>query len=72
MSNYLLDEFLFEDQFAEEVGRHPRSIERWRNQPDGLPYSWLGNRIIIHIPTARAWLLGRTRKPNRRRSGAAA
>jgi hypothetical protein len=27
------------------------------NEPNGLPFIQLGNRKIIHIPTAREWLL---------------
>jgi hypothetical protein len=35
--------------------------------PDGLPYTRIGNRILIHVPTAREWIFGRMRKPNTRR-----
>jgi len=35
--------------------------------PDGLPHTRIGNRILIHIPTAREWLFARMRHPNRRR-----
>ena len=37
------------------------------NQPDGLPSTRLGNRLLIHVPTAREWLIGRMRRPNPRR-----
>jgi hypothetical protein len=36
------------------------------NQPDGLPYSRIGNRILVHVPTARQWIFSRMRKPNPR------
>jgi hypothetical protein len=39
------------------------------NEPDGLPYTRIGNRILIHVPTAREWLMKRMtrRNPPRRR-----
>ena len=38
------------------------------HNPTGLPYAKLGNKKIIHIPTAREWLLGRMHRPNARRA----
>jgi hypothetical protein len=43
-------------------------VRRWMNQPDGLPYTRIGNRILIHIPTARDWIFKRMRKPAARRT----
>jgi hypothetical protein len=63
-----LADYLDLEPFAAEVDRNSRTVRRWLNQPDGLPYTRLGNRILIHIPTARAWLLSRMRNPNPRRS----
>jgi hypothetical protein len=65
----LLDGWLKLDDFArDEVKRHRRTVDRWTQQPDGLPYATLGNMKIIHIPTAREWLLGRMHRPNPRRA----
>jgi hypothetical protein len=55
------------DAFAVDVHKHPRTVARWINQPDGLPVAWFGNQRIIHIPTAREWLLSRVRQANPRR-----
>jgi hypothetical protein len=68
MSSKILDDFLGLPEFAAEVKRHPRSVRRWMNQANGLPYTWLGNQVIIHVPTAREWLLSRMRRPNPRAS----
>ena len=54
-TNFLAD-YLDLEPFAKEAHRHPRTVRRWLNEPDGLPYTRLGNRILIHIPTAREWL----------------
>ena len=42
----------------EKLDRDPRTVRRWLNEPDGLPYTKLGNRILIHIPTDGRGLLG--------------
>ena len=63
----LLADFLDLDPFAHEVGRDPRTVRRWMNEPDGLPHTRIGNRILVHVPTARAWIFGRMRTPNPRR-----
>jgi hypothetical protein len=68
-NNFLAD-YLDLEPFAEEVDRDSRTVRRWLNQPDGLPYTRLGNRILIHIPTAREWLFARMHRRTRR-SGAA-
>jgi len=55
----LLEDFLDLEPFAAEVKRDPRTIRRWLDEPDGLPYTRIGNRILIHVPTARDWLMSR-------------
>ena len=65
MSNFFTDYLSLED-FAAEVKRDPRTVRYWLNQPNGLPYTKLGNKILIHIPTAREWLFARMRRPTRR------
>ena len=67
----LLTDFADLEPFANEIKKHPRTVRRWMNKPNGLPYTSLGNRILIHIPTAREWMLSRMRHPNPRRSKAA-
>jgi hypothetical protein len=64
----LLEDYLDLEPFAAEVNRDPRTVRRWMNGPDGLPFTRIGNRILVHIPTAREWIFGRMRKPNARRS----
>jgi hypothetical protein len=66
----LLDDCVDLQSFARGLNRHPRTVRRWMNEPNGLPYTWMGKTTIIHVPTARAWLLSRMRRPNPRRAGA--
>jgi hypothetical protein len=60
----LLTDYQDLEPFAEEVGRTSRAVRDWLKQPDGLPYTRLGSRILIHIPTAREWLFRKMRHPN--------
>jgi hypothetical protein len=67
----LLTDFADLEPFAAQVGRDPRTVRRWMNEPDGLPYTKIGSRILIHIPTAREWMLGRIRRSARREAAEA-
>ena len=52
-------------QFAAEVDRSPRTVRLWMDSPrDALPYVQLGSRRLVHVETARKWLLSRLRQPN--------
>jgi hypothetical protein len=62
----LLKDFLDLDPFAAEINRHPRTVRRWLDQPNGLPYTRMGNRILIHVPTAREWMFSRMRNQKKR------
>ena len=54
VNKVLLEDFLDLEPFAAQVKRNPRTVRRWlRCAPDGLPYTRIGNRILIHVPTAR-------------------
>jgi hypothetical protein len=60
----VLDGYVDVVPFAQEVERSPRTILRWMDGPDGLPYSKIGNRRLIHVEGAKAWVRGRMRNPN--------
>ncbi len=60
----LLTEYADLEPFAKEVKRTVRTVYSWMKEPDGLPYTRIGNRTLIHIPTAREWLFRRMRRPN--------
>jgi len=65
MSAKFLEDWVPYTEFAKkEVKRHPRTVDRWTRSANGLPYAMLGRIKMIHIPTARQWLLGRMRNPN--------
>ena len=62
----LLKDFLDLEPFAKEIDRHPRTVRRWLDKPGGLPFTRIGNRILIHVPTARDWLMRRMRNQKKR------
>lgn len=45
-----------------------RTLARYRNQPDGLPYIELGGSIYYKIDSVRKWIEARERHPNVRRA----
>jgi hypothetical protein len=60
----ILAGFVPEDEFATANQIHARTVKRYRDQPDGLPYLIWGNRVYIPTEAAREWLLKRVRRPN--------
>jgi hypothetical protein len=68
MSTNILDDYVLLARFAkDEVKKHKRNVDRWTKEPDGLPYTWIGNQKFLHVPTARDWLFNRMRHPAPRR-----
>lgn len=63
----LLSDYLNREQLAAQIGVTPRTIHRWQNLPDGLPYTLLGGRVLFRISSVRAWIEAQERKPNPRR-----
>jgi hypothetical protein len=62
-----LDDYADVEPVAKVLNRHPRTLHRWMGEPDGLPHVKIGKRVLIHIPTARQWMLSRIKRPNPRR-----
>jgi hypothetical protein len=69
MSTNILEDLLEIEPFAAEIKRNPRTVRRWIDQPNGLPYTRLGKRILIHAPTARAWIMSRMQNVGPRKGG---
>jgi len=65
--DFIDEEYTDAEPFAQKIGKTKRTVLRWMNEPDGLPFAKIGNRHLIHIPTAREWLLSRVRQRNPRR-----
>jgi hypothetical protein len=63
----ILQDLVDIEVLADQLDRKPITILRWMKGPDGLPFVQLGNRRLIHIPTAHAWLLSKMEQKNPRR-----
>jgi hypothetical protein len=63
----LLTDYAEVAQIAATFGKSERTITRWMDMPDGLPFAKIGNKRLVHIPTAKDWVFGRMRRPSRRR-----
>ena len=68
----ILQDFVEVSVFAKEVNRHPATVDRWTRKSNGLPFTKLGMSKLIHVPTARQWLLDRMQRPNPRRTAVSA
>ena len=60
----LFADFIPLERFAKSVGKHVRTVYRWTDARDGLPYTRLGNQRLIHLATAHAWLMQKMQQPN--------
>ena len=63
----LFDDYVDVPTLATKVDRCARTITRWMDEPGGLPFTMLGNRRLIHVPTAREWLMRRMKNVRRER-----
>lgn len=59
-----------ESVFAAANNISQRTVARYRNQPDGLPFFIWGGEIYIPLEDAKVWLRSRVKRPNSRRRAA--
>jgi len=68
------DDLSFETkaEHAAWLNTSERSLDNWRNQPNGLPYTLKGRTPLFHRPWTVEWIASRKRQnnPSRGRSGA--
>jgi hypothetical protein len=57
----LLDDYQPQAEFAKEHNVAERTVNRYRNLPNGLPWMYFGGKVYIHIPGAKEWLQRRVR-----------
>jgi len=63
----ILDGYVPEEDFAAAHDVNPRTVARYRNQPNGLPYVKWGGRVFIDVNGAREWLGEKTIRRNQLR-----
>lgn len=64
----ILEGYVDRASLAVGFGVSSRTISRWMNQPDGLPYTQIGGRVLFRVQGVREWLARRERQPNKRRA----
>lgn len=66
-TNTVLAGHVEQAKFAAEIDTSERTVARYRNLPDGLPYLLLGGKVYIPRDEASEWLRSRIKRPNQRR-----
>ena len=67
----LLAGYVTRAELAAEWDCHERTIARYEQMPDGLPFLYIGGRKLYRIEDARAFMDRRITTPNPVRKGAA-
>lgn len=60
----ILDDFLTRDELASELNVTKRTLIRWQNQRDGLPFIMLGGRVLYRRDSVLVWLKDLETWPN--------
>jgi hypothetical protein len=63
----ILSGYAEQSRFASANRLSTRTVARYRNRPNGLPWVEFGGRVFIPIAEACDWLKGQVRRPNIRR-----
>jgi hypothetical protein len=60
--NDILEDYVTEDELASQLKLNERTLQRWRQQRVGPPPTFMGKRIMYHVPSFKAWLKSRELK----------
>ena len=53
------------DRFCRDhLGVSERTGRRFMNEPNGLPVVEIGRKLLVHVPSADAWVRSRQRQRN--------
>ncbi len=61
------DELILDEEQAKQWNCTTRTLRRYENEPDGLPYVIVGGRKYRPVKACAEWLARRMRRPNPRR-----
>ena len=64
---HILDGFITREQLAAELGKSPRTIDRWEVRRIGPPRVIVGRTILYRVESVRLWLQSCERHKGRRR-----
>lgn len=60
----ILEGYASRNDLAASIGVTERTIARWTDQPDGLPVTKIGNKVLYRLDAAREWIASRERRRN--------
>jgi hypothetical protein len=66
-----IEQFETKDEHAAWLKTTPRTLDNWRNVPNGLPYTKAGNKPLFCREWTLEWLASRRRQNNPARKRAA-
>jgi hypothetical protein len=64
----ILEDYLPEDETASQLNKTPRTLQNWRQQGIGPPYTVVGKTIYYERSKLLSWLRDQQRQPVRTRS----
>jgi hypothetical protein len=69
LADYLREDYLREDAFAQQLGRALRTIREWRKLGKGPPVTWVGQTPLYRIEAVKDWLRASEKRQPREHSG---
>lgn len=69
LSKLVLDGFLRREEFAQQLGLSPRTIDRWEALRKGPPRVCVGRTILYNIESVREWLRSREQQSSPMKKG---
>lgn len=63
----ILSDYISDEELAEELRVHPRTLKAWRAKGIGPPVTWIGKKPFSYLPSAREWLRSREQRMPRER-----
>jgi hypothetical protein len=59
----ILHGYIRREELAKEIGRSPRTIDRWHVMREGPPRCQIGRTIFYNVESVREWLRSREQRP---------
>ena len=66
----ILEDYLTRDQFAAEIGKSTRTLDRWYELRIGPPRTMVGMSVMYRREAVMKWLREQEQKPVRKRRSA--
>jgi hypothetical protein len=63
-SEPILSDFLTKDELAAELGRNPRTLDRWELLGTGPPRTHVGRKVLYRRASVQKWLAAQERSPS--------